>query len=647
MQDDLDRYTVFSRRALLLGVGKVGLFSILLGRLYYLQVLESAKYSLLAKDNSIKVRLLVPPRGQIVDAQGRLLVTNANNFKVVASVDNRPQLKKNIQRVSEIIEISEDTLQQALRESRRRWRVEPFTIKENLSWSEVTALEMQAPDLQGVAIEVGLNRAYLFPELLSHITGYVSSVSQEEQDKTDDPLLHLQEFRIGKAGVEKAYDTELRGIPGTREVEVNALGRVVREISTSRSTSGRELQLTIDLELQKNIVEALKSHRSASVVVMDVNTGAVKALVSVPGYDPNKFTNGIPAKLWNNLLKDPLTPLQNKAIAGIYGPGSTYKMAVALAALESGAITPNTHFYCPGYMNFGNHRFHCWRHKERGHGSLNVVGALRESCDIFFYEAARLTGIEKIAEMSLRLGLGQKTGIEIPGEKNALIPTPEWKWRVKKQKWYPSETIIAGIGQGYVLATPLQLALMTARIANGGRLIVPHLYQPALGTAGDPLPVDASWNVAPKDLALVRQGMYEVVNHARGTATRASLGIPGMEMAGKTGTTQVRRITMYERAMGITKSEQRPWKDREHAIFVGYAPFDNPQYAVAVVIEHGGGGSRYAGPVAKAAMRLALGYPATGEIVIPESKPVATQESPELESSEGEDVDMLTDPFVS
>jgi penicillin-binding protein 2 len=634
MRDTSDRYRKFSRRAFLIGAGQVGLLSSLIGRLYFLQVLESEKYRVLSYDNSIKVRLILPPRGQIVDCQGEVLVSNVSNFKVVVPLEKRLNYKSIIEKIGQLISLDEGVFDRVAKEEKRRWCVSSFVVKENLTWPEVTKLEVNAHDLPGMMIEVGLSRSYPYAELMSHVTGYVSSVSPEEQ-KEDDPLLHAPEFRIGKAGIEKVCDLSLRGVPGKREVEVNVLGRVVRELSRVEGKSGEEVRLTIDAALQQKIAAQLSDHPCASVVIMDVHSGAVKALVSTPGFDPNRFTNGIRQEDWTQLTQDPLTPLQNRAISGVYSPGSIYKLIVALAALESKIISTHTHIHCRGHMNLGNHRFHCW--KKEGHGSLNVVGALRESCNIFFYEVSRMVGIDLMADMSRRLGLGEKTGIELSGEKPALVPTKEWKKKTQKgADWQLSDTVVVAIGQGYILATPLQLAVLTARIANGAHGVQPHLC------AGHPyadMTTFGELSISQESLAIVRQGMFEVVNHPRGTARLSQISVGGVQMAGKTGTALIKRITMSERQQGLTKSHHRPWKYREHALFVGFAPFHNPQLAISVVVEHAGGGSKYAAPVAKAAMMAALNLEeVVAKKILPpkeeaESVKIAPPEAPQLPSS--------------
>ncbi|HEY9163704.1 MAG TPA: penicillin-binding protein 2, partial [Magnetovibrio sp.] len=457
-------------------------------------------------------------------------------------------------------------------------------------------------------------RHYTYGLETAHVLGYVASVS--EKDVTGDPLMELPGFRIGKSGLEKTYDLALRGSGGSSQVEVNAVGRVIRELNRQEGQPGAELRLTIDLELQRYTTERLGDN-SAAVVVLDVHSGEVLAMVSNPSFDPNAFNTGLSQAEWESLVSNPKAPLTNKAIAGQYAPGSTYKPAVALAALEKGVITQDTKVHCGGSTKLGNAEFHCW--KRGGHGTLDLAGALEHSCDVFFYEVARRTGIERIAAMSRRLGMGTPLGVDLPGERAGLVPSNEWKLGAVGTSWQLGETLIAGIGQGYILATPMQLAVMTARIVNGGRAVKPRLTMDMVGEAGvQPFPTTEAkpLGIAPDHLAQVWRGMENVVNSPTGTAFGSRIKDPRYRMAGKTGTVQVRRITKAERETGVLKNEQLPWRERDHALFVGYAPFENPRYAVSVVVEHGGGGSSVAAPIARDVLqmvqKLAADHPSGG-----------------------------------
>ena len=482
--EDNERYRSFTRRALLIGGGQAALFAVLAGRMYYLQVIEAERYATLAEDNRINLRLLPPPRGRIVDRFGVPLAVNQQNYRVVLVREQARDVKRTLEALAEVIRLPEVEFERILREAKHKRAFVPVSVRDYLSWEEVSRIEVNAPDLPGVNIEVGQTRNYPFGEAMTHVLGYVSSVNKHEQ--TGDPLLELPGFRIGKQGAEKQYDLQLRGVAGTSHLEVNALGRVIREVRREESKPGRDLVLTLDSTLQTFTHERLKGERSASAVVLDVRNGDLLALVSSPGYDPNIFNTGLTQKTWNSLVQNPFSPLTNKALAGLYAPGSTFKMMVALAGLEAG-ISPESTNFCPGFMKLGNARFHCW--KRRGHGRVNMYEAIQQSCDVFFYDLGRKVGIDNISAMSRRFGLGAEVGIDLPGERGGTMPTRAWKRATYGEAWQGGETLISAIGQGFVLTTPLQLTVMTARIANGGYAVQPRLVRaPAPGAE----PVEAA-----------------------------------------------------------------------------------------------------------------------------------------------------------
>lgn len=597
MQREYARVKEFSRRAALLGGGQALLFSALVGRLYYLQVIESNQYVMLAEDNRISLRLLSPPRGRIVDRHGEPMALNQLNYRAVLISELTPDLEATLSSLESVLPISERERRRILREVSRKRSFVPVTIRENLDWDDVARIEVNAPSLPGVSIEVGQSRYYPFAEAAGHVLGYVAAVSEEEQG--DDPLLELPGFRIGKNGIEKKYDLALRGKAGTSHIEVDALGRVIRELERDERQSGQELVLTIDSGLQDFIVRRLEG-LSAAAVVMDALSGEILALVSTPGFDPNAFNKGLSEETWRDLVSNSRAPLINKSISGQYAPGSTFKMMVALAALESGIINPDQRFFCHGYVELGDSRFHCW--KEKGHGAMDMVSALQQSCDVYFYEVARRTGIDRISEMARRFGLGTKLGVDLPGERDGLMPTSDWKLAVIGSPWQLGETLVAGIGQGYVLSTPLQLAVMMARLINGGVEVEPYVTHDLVdveSTLQRPEPVFPTLGVSSSSLAVVKKGMDAVTNTPPGTAFGARIKEKGKEMGGKTGTSQVRRISKRERESGVLKNRERSWEERDHALFIGYAPTQNPRYVVSVVVEHGGVGSKVAAPVAR------------------------------------------------
>jgi len=596
MRSDSDRYKSFTRRTAAVAGFKIALLSVLGARMYQLQVVQADRYATLAEENRINLRLLPPPRGRILDRRGRLLAVNRQNYRVLMTVERADAAESALAALARFIFIGDGDRKRVLREIGRKRSFVPVTVRENLDWREVARIEVNAPDLPGVTIDVGRSRFYPSNELAAHVLGYVSAVSEEELN--GDPLLELPGFKIGKSGVEKVYDELLRGTAGTSQVEVNAIGRIIRELSRQGGEPGRDISLTLDLDLQTFAAERI-ADESAAVVVMDVQTGDVLAIASTPSFDPNAFNSGLSTADWNALVNNARSPLTNKAIAGQYAPGSTFKMIVALAALENGVASPEQTVFCNGKYEFGDGTFHCW--KRWGHGRVDMVDAIAESCDVFFYDLARRVGIDRIAEMAGRFGLGHSLGIDLPGERSGLMPTKAWKQAVQGVAWQSGETLVAGIGQGFVLTTPLQLAVMTARLVNGGRAVVPRIThrEASVEESAEFGEAEMSLGVSEASLRLVRRGMDDVVNGPTGTARGVRVEDEALAFGGKTGTAQVRRISERERQTGVRKNEDVPWHVRDHALFVGYAPLAEPRYAIAVVVEHGGGGSAVAAPIAR------------------------------------------------
>ena len=599
MHRDGDRYKIFSRRSIVLFGGKTVLLSGLVGRMYYLQIIEGEKYKTLADENRISLKLIAPKRGRILDRFGRPMAVNQQNYRVLLIPENTKDVDFSLMQLGKVIPISSHDVQRVKREIKRRRRFLPVIIRENMVWEDVARIEVNAAEMPGITIDVGETRFYPDGTQAASVLGYVSGVS--EKDLTGDPLLELPGFRIGKAGMEKVHDLALRGKSGTTQVEVNAFGRQIRELERREGLPGAETWLTIDMELQKFVTKRL-GDEAASAVVMDIHTGEVLTLASTPTFDPNAFNRGLSQAEWKALASNPRSPLNNKAIAGQYSPGSTFKMVVALAALEKGVVTANSKFFCTGELELGDSTFHCW--ERRGHGSMDMLSAITQSCDVYFYEIAKRTGIDRISAMARRLGMGQILDIELAGEKKGLMPTRAWKKKAKRVSWQQGETLLAGIGQGFILTTPLQLAVMTARLANGGKAVKPHLTKQVVPfDVADPvvpeIPEFKSIGIHPPHLNMIKKAMGAVSNSPYGTAYRSRIKEPGFQLAGKTGTVQVRRITKAERETGVKKNKDLEWRERDHALFVGYAPLKNPRYAVSVVVEHGGGGSSIAAPIAK------------------------------------------------
>ncbi len=599
MNRDNDKGKVLIGRTLVWVLIQFVLLLLIIARLYYLQVYQADQFSTMADENRISTRLLIPPRGVIVDRHQKVLAGNRQNFQAMIVAEQTASVQETLDRFKKIMPLSETEEERIKKDLKKYRRFVPIKIKDGLSWDDVSKVLLASPEMPGIIIDDGLSRYYPFGRQTAHVLGYVSSVSENDMKKDNDPLLGIPGFKIGKDGIEKQFEKKLRGAGGNLKLEVNALGRVMKEIERVDGTAGENLQLSIDTRLQQKAYE-LYGEESGAAVLMDVNSGEILAFVSTPSYDSNDFAQGVGGDFFRTLLNDEKSPLMNKAVAGLYSPGSTFKMVVALAALEAGIITKDSKVFCSGKTQLGNHLFHCW--KKSGHGALNVVEALQHSCDIFFYDVAQKLGIEKIAAMARRFGLGLPTGIEAGGEKSGLIPDKKWRLERFGEPWQTGETLIAGIGQGYILTTPLQLAVMTARLVNGGREIRPTFVKPNAEQLKNIRRIAVNKNY----LEIVKEGMCAVVNRPGGTAFASQFNYNGKRMCGKTGTTQVRRISMKERQSGIVKQEDLPWKYRNHALFVGYAPQDNPKYAVAVLVEHGGGGSTVAAPIGSKLLLEAL-----------------------------------------
>ncbi len=580
---DKSRYNTFSRRSLMMGVGIGGVFTVLAGRLYQLQIRDGEQYMTEAEDNRVSERVVPPPRGRIMDRFGVELANSRRNYRVMIVAEQAKQgVKEALDAVGKVILLTDQQKKKVMRDIAVNKKFVPVPVAENLSWEEFSRVNLHLPYLPGIQPEVGETRAYPFGKELVHVLGYVASVSQADKKTDNDPMLSLPGYRIGKRGIEKQFDQEVRGEAGASRVEVNAYGRVIRELGNTPGVSGQDVWLTIDHEVQ-SFADARLGEESAACVVMDVNNGDVIAFSSTPGFDPNLFNIGLSGEQWRSLTQNDHKPLLNKVMGGTYPPGSTFKPVVALAAIEAGIATPDFHVGCNGRYVFGGHEFHCWQKK--GHGSQDVVSALKNSCDVFFYETARRVGIDRIEEAARKLGMGAITGIELPGERGGLIPSREWKKKTYRSAWQQGDTLSVAIGQGYVTATPLQLVQQVARIASG-RAVTPRLVHQVGGrvmTRGTVGKLDFSEDA----LMTVREGLRRVTNEPGGTAFPWRITDPGFEMAGKTGTAQVRVFTREEHARGLTKNEHLDWKLRDHALFTAFAPVINPKYAIVSIMEHG------------------------------------------------------------
>jgi penicillin-binding protein 2 len=585
-----------TRRGLIIAAAQVGFVGVLGARMRYMQVDQADEFRLLADENRINIRLIPPARGQLFDRNGAVIAENEPSYRITMVREDAGDVNTVIARLSTLVELDDDELNRALTEMKRSAPFLPVTIADRITWEELSRVAANAPALPGVTPEVGLSRRYPLGQDFAHVAGYVGPVSQRDLERIEDPdqLLRIPRFQIGKVGVEAKYEDQLRGKAGAKRVEVNAVGRVMRELDRREGNSGANVQLTIDAKMQ-NYVQSRLGEESASVVVMDLKRGDLLAIASSPTYDPNKFVRGISVADYSFLRDNDRRPLASKTVQDAYPPGSTFKMVTALAALEAGLITAEDTVHCPGHLEVSDRKFHCW--KRAGHGHMNLELSLRESCDVYYYYLALKVGIENISAMARKLGMGEKHDIPMSAVASGLTPTKEWKQRVRGKEWVIGDTVNASIGQGFVLSSPLQLAVMTARLATG-RAISPRLVNTIDGIA-QPTGLGENLGINENNLRKIRKAMFEVSNSRRGTAYGSRIIEDAFRMAGKTGTSQVRNISAAERARGVTRNADLPWKRRDHALFVNFAPYDNPEIAVSVVVEHGGGGSTAAAPIAR------------------------------------------------
>ncbi len=586
------RRGIFTRRVLALGGVQAAAFGFLGYRLYTLQVEEGARYTTLAEENRLSARLLSPPRGRILDRTGHVVAGNRLNWRALLVAEQAADVNATLETFNRIVPLTEAERARVDREIRRRRRFVPTIVREFLTWEEMARIEVNAPDLPGIITDVGTTRIYPEREHLAHMVGYVAPPAERDMD--GDPVLALPGVRVGRSGIERHHETVLRGRAGAVQLEVNAVGRVIRELDRREGIPGPDIEISIDTELQKTVRG--KIEEGTSVVIMNARNGELLAMASQPSFDPNIFNSGVSGAQWRQWTSNRATPLINKATNGLYAPGSTFKMVVALAALEARVTTIGERVVCPGHYDLGESRFHC--HNRSGHGGVDMRTAIKVSCDVYFYEMARRMGINRIAAMGRRFGMGVDLDVELPGTRRGLMPTREWREQ-QGRPWALGDTVVHGIGQGFYQLTPLSLCTMTARLATG-RAVQPHLTRaiggrPVRGSRPEDWP---SLGIPDRDMRLMRDSMWSVVNEGGGTALASRLPGGYGQMAGKTGTTQVRRVSREQRERGFNvRTLPREW--RPHALFVAYAPHDNPLYAISVIVEHGTSGSGAAAPLAR------------------------------------------------
>ena len=577
---------LFSRRMLLVGAAQAGVGGLLLWRLGWLAVAENDRYKTLSENNRVQLIVVPPRRGWIVDRVGKPIAINRSDFRIDIIPQQLEQPEPTLRTLAQILELNSDDVQRILDELKESKGFKPIQVAENVPYEKYAAVTVRLPEMPGVQAMRGFSRFYPDGPAVGHLVGYVGVASEKEYEKEKNPLLITPGFKIGKEGLEETLEQRLRGIPGGQRVELTARGKLVRELSPKPDRSGNAVQLAIDADLQEFAARRL-GEESGSCVIMDCMTGDILAMVSMPAYDPNSFSDGIGRSEWTSLSEDPRKPLLNKVLNSLYPPGSTIKPMGALA-LQAHGIKPSERIHCPGGYRLGNRFFRCLGR----HGSVDMHRAIAKSCNTYFYAMGHRIGYDNIAPMAKMLGLGQKFDLPVVSQSYGTVPDSEWKLRkynetkgiVERPDWTASDTLNASIGQGFLIVNPLQLATMAARIASG-RNVQPRL----LGVSKTPAPL---LGLDPSHLEAVRGGMWEVVN-GDGTAGASKLPLDGIAMSGKTGTAQVRRIAGGQRGQG------GDWRYRDHGLFVFFAPSDKPRYAGAVVIEHGMGGARAAAPVAK------------------------------------------------
>jgi penicillin-binding protein 2 len=580
-------------------LGLVGLTLVLTGRLFYLQIEQFLHYRTLSDENRVAVRPVPPPRGLIYDRHGRLLVENQPAFTLELYPERVADMERLLDRLVGVLPAAEDQRAAMLRRIENTPPYLPVTLVQGLDTEQVAMFAARQHNFPSIRIRARSQRHYLEGPLTAHVLGYLAK-PDEADFRRFDPELYPPGTRLGKMGLEREYEQALHGVPGQREVETDAFGRVVREIAYRKPEPGKNLVLTLDQQLQEVTHEALAQYPEASAVAINPNTGGVLAMASRPTFNPNEFIGGLTSQTWADLRENPNEPLVNRAIQGLYPPASTIKPVLALAGLAEETITTESEFTCNGTFEVGqdDHTFHCWR--RRGHGPMTVDQAVVESCDVFFYKLAERLGIQDLHDALSQFGLGRKTGIDLPGERKGLNPGPDWKRRELGDIWYPGETVMSAIGQGYMQATPLQLAVMGAAVANGGYRVKPHLVR----AVQDPISDEMSYRNAERaevplghtdGLPLVRDAMRRVVSSIHGTAHGISGG--WVPIAGKTGTAQVVRIDRDREEQ--LEPEEKERRLRDHALFVAFAPIRDPRIAVAVVVEHGISGGRAGGQVAR------------------------------------------------
>ena len=597
--DNVVKLSSINRRMFILAMAKVIILGGIVSRLFFLQVKENKKYLTLSDKNRIREWKLPPERGDFQDYFGNIIAGNYEAYQLHIIPEQVEDFRYVITRVKDILDLSENQFQKIIKKRKEIKSWETLIVADNLSWEKFSRINNQLYDLNGVKPIVSISRNYPYKDNYTHVLGYVSQANQK--DILSNEIIKdkfVQGLKVGKTGLEKSFEDRLIGDNSIERYEVNAYGRRISQLAFKNGDKGKTIKLTIDTEVQK-FTNQLLSEKAGSICVMDILTGQVIAMHSSPSFDPNSFVFGISQDEWQLIRNNPMKPLVNKTLSGNYSPGSTIKPIVALSALENDIISPKFTVQCKGHKNplelYGQ-KYHCW--KKQGHGFVNLKEAMKQSCDTYFYEVARRLGVDKLSETAKKFGLGNKVFNNIfENEKNGLIPNTSWKKNALGKNWLLGETIITGIGQGYIQTTPIQLCLMTAQIANGGYKIYPQIV---FNDEEESIKVDKFTPLfrKSKNIKIVQEAMFSSTNEVRGTSYKSRIKDPKYQFAGKTGTAQVKRITKQDRELDL-KTFEIPYEERDHALYVAFGPYKNPRYAISILIEHGGSGSSVAAPLAK------------------------------------------------
>jgi penicillin-binding protein 2 len=597
--DNVTKLNSINRRMFILGTAKIIILGGIVSRLFFLQVKENKKYLTLSDKNRIREWKLPPIRGDFIDYFGNTVAGNFEAYQLHIIPEQVENFRYVINRVKGILDLSDKQFQKVIKKRKEIKPWETLIVDDNLSWEQFSKINNHLYDLNGVKPIISISRNYPYKENYTHILGYVSQAN--ENDILSSEIIKdkfVQGLKVGKTGLEKSLENDLIGTNSIERYEVNAYGRRISQLAYQPGNKGKTIKLSIDTEVQKLANQLLKD-QAGSICVMDIFTGQVIALHSSPSFDPNSFVFGISMDEWQLIRNNPMKPLVNKSLSGNYSPGSTIKPIVALSALENEIISPDFTVQCKGHKNplelYGQ-TYHCW--KKEGHGFVNLREAMKQSCDTYFYEVARRLGVDRLSVTAKKFGLGEKVFRNIfNNEKKGLIPNTEWKKNALGRNWVLGETIITGIGQGYIQTTPIQLCLMTAQIANGGYKIYPKIVLNNYNK-NDPEDKYAQLCKNPKNITIVQDAMFSSTNEIRGTSYKSRINDPKYQFAGKTGTAQVKRITKEDRVLDL-KTFEIPYEERDHALYVAFGPYKNPRYALSVLVEHGGSGSAVAAPLAK------------------------------------------------